>query len=62
MKSENIPQINMEEWAKQQSELETQQKIIEKIVTFQQRAKDFNLELLKDIQHRKVEEDKIRRK
>lgn len=59
---DNTPQINMEEWAKQQSELESQQKIIEKIVTFQQRAKDFNLELLKDIQHRKVEEDKIRRK
>jgi len=52
----------MEEWTKQQSELETQQKIIEKIVTLQQRAKDFNLELLKDIQQRKAEEDKIRRK
>jgi hypothetical protein len=62
IKVDNTPEVNMEEWAKQQSELETQQKIIEKIVTFQQRAKDFNLELLKDIQHRKVEEDKIRRK
>ena len=61
-KVDNTPQINMEEWTKQQSELETQQKIIEKIVTLQQRAKDFNLELLKDIQHRKAEEDKIRRK
>jgi hypothetical protein len=55
-------EINMEEWTKQQSELESQQKIIEKIVTFQERAKDFNLELLKDIQQRKAEEDKIRRK
>lgn len=61
-KTDNTPQINMEEWTKQQSELESQQKIIEKIVTFQQRAKDFNLELLKDIQQRKAEEDKIRRK
>ncbi len=60
--TDNTPQINMEEWTKQQSELETQQKIIEKIVTLQQRAKDFNLELLKDIQQRKAEEDKIRRK
>ncbi len=56
------PNINTEEWTKQQSEIESQQKIIEKIVTFQERAKDFNLELLKDIQQRKVEEDKIRRK
>ncbi len=56
------PNINTEEWTKQQSELESQQKIIEKIVTFQERAKDFNLELLKDIQQRKAEEDKIRRK
>jgi hypothetical protein len=61
-KNDSTPQINMEEWTKQQSELESQQKIIEKIVTFQQRAKDFNLELLKDIQQRKAEEDKIRRK
>ena len=60
-KDDNTPQINMEEWTKQQRELETQQKIIEKIVTLQQRAKDFNLELLKDIQQRKAEEDKIRR-
>lgn len=62
LKVDNTPEVNMEEWTKQQSELETQQKIIEKIVTFQQRAKDFNLELLKDIQQRKAEEDKIRRK
>lgn len=56
------PQVNTEEWAKQQSEMETQQKLIEKIVTLQQRAKEFNIELLKDIQQRKEEEEKIRRK
>lgn len=57
-----VPQVNTEEWAKQQSEMETQQKLIEKIVTLQQRAKEFNIELLKDIQQRKEEEEKIRRK
>ena len=59
---EVTPQVNTEEWAKQQSEMETQQKLIEKIVTLQQRAKEFNIELLKDIQQRKEEEEKIRRK
>jgi hypothetical protein len=54
--------INTDDWAKQQSEMDTQQKLIEKIVTLQQRAKDFNIELLKDIQQRKEEEEKIRRK
>ena len=56
------PEVNTEEWTKQQSEMETQQKLIEKIVTLQQRAKEFNIELLKDIQQRKEEEEKIRRK
>ncbi len=55
-------QIQNEEWAKQQLELESQQKNIEKTITLQQRAKDFNLELLKDIQQRKVEESKIKKK
>jgi hypothetical protein len=60
--NKDITKIETEEWAKQQSELESQQKLIEKIVTLQQRAKDFNIELLKDIQQRKEEEEKIRRK
>ena len=62
---QNIPQLTSqqnEEWTKQQTELESQQKIIEKTITLQQRAKDFNLELLKDIQQRKVEESKIKKK
>ena len=37
-------------------------KNIEKTITLQERAKDFNLELLKDIQQRKVEESKIKKK
>ncbi len=60
--SNQISQLQNEEWAKQQIELESQQKNIEKTITLQQRAKDFNLELLKDIQQRKVEESKIKKK
>jgi hypothetical protein len=55
-------QLQNEEWEKQQLELESQQKNIEKTITLQQRAKDFSLELLKDIQQRKVEESKIKKK
>ncbi len=60
--SNQISQLQNEEWAKQQIELESQQKNIEKTITLQQRAKDFNLELLKDIQQRKVEESKKKKK
>jgi len=56
------PEINHEEWKLQQTELESQQKNIEKIITLQQRAKDFNVELLKDIKLRKIEESKIKKK
>jgi hypothetical protein len=60
--SNHTSNLQNEEWAKQQLELESQQKNIEKTITLQQRAKDFNLELLKDIQQRKVEESKIKKK
>ena len=60
--SQQLTQLQNDEWAKQQIELESQQKNIEKTITLQQRAKDFNLELLKDIQQRKVEESKIKKK
>lgn len=56
------PEINNEEWKLQQTEMESQQKTIEKIITLQQRAKDFNVELLKDIKLRKIEESKIKKK
>jgi flagellar biosynthesis GTPase FlhF len=56
------PEINHEEWKLQQTEMESQQKNIEKIITLQQRAKDFNVELLKDIKLRKIEESKIKKK
>jgi hypothetical protein len=56
------PEVNHEEWRLQQTELESQQKSIEKIITLQQRAKDFNVELLKDIKQRKIEESKIKKK
>jgi hypothetical protein len=56
------PEVNHEEWKLQQTEMETQQKTIEKIITLQQRAKDFNVELLKDIKQRKIEESKIKKK
>ena len=59
---EKVSHIQNEEWTKQQLELESQQKNIEKTITLQERAKDFNLELLKDIQQRKVEESKIKKK
>lgn len=38
-----------------------QQMMIEKLLTFQNKAKKYNLELLEDIKQRKKEEDKIRR-
>ena len=53
---------NNDEWSRQQKEMEIQQKTIEKIITLQQREKDFNLELLKDIQQRKLEESKMKKK
>jgi hypothetical protein len=40
---------------------EQQQMMIEKLLTFQNKAKKYNLELLEDIKQRKKEEDKIRR-
>ena len=58
----NIPEVNHEEWKLQQTEMETQQKTIEKIITLQQRGKDFNVEILKDIKQRKIEESKIKKK
>ena len=58
----NVAPTNTDEWKKQEEELAKQQKLIEKTLTFQQRAKDFNLELLKDIQQRKVEESKNKKK
>jgi len=38
-----------------------QQMMIEKLLTFQNKAKKYNLELLEDIKQRKKEEEKIRR-
>jgi hypothetical protein len=40
---------------------EQQQMMIEKLLTFQNKAKKYNLELLEDIKQRKKEEEKIRR-
>lgn len=55
-------EINEDEWKKQQSELKSQEETLQKIITFQARAKDFNIELLKDIQQRKIEETKNKKK
>jgi hypothetical protein len=55
-------EINEDEWKKQQSELKSQEETLQKIITFQSRAKDFNIELLKDIQQRKIEETKNKKK
>jgi hypothetical protein len=51
-----------DEWKKQHSELKSQEETLKKIITFQARAKDFNIELLKDIQQRKIEETKNKKK
>jgi len=51
-----------EEWAKQQEQLVNQQKLIAHIINLQQKGKDYNLEILKDIQQRKKEEEQIKKK
>ena len=49
-------------WEKQQQLMEEQQKMIAKIVNLQQKAKEYNLEILEDIKQRKKEEEKIKKK
>ena len=46
--------IDQDAWKEQQA-------MIEKLLTFQNKAKKYNLELLEDIKQRKKEEEKIRR-
>ena len=39
-----------------------QQKLIEKVITLQNKEKEYNLEILKDLKERKKEEEKIKKK
>jgi hypothetical protein len=50
----NTDEIDQEAWKQQQM-------MIEKLLTFQNKAKKYNLELLEDIKQRKKEEEKIRK-
>ena len=43
-----------------QQEWEKQQQIIARVVNLQQKAKEYNLELLEDIKQRKKEEEKLK--
>jgi len=54
------PEMNEQELMQQ--EWEKQQQIIARVVNLQQKAKEYNLELLEDIKERKREEEKIKKK
>ena len=54
------PETNEQELMQQ--EWEKQQQIIARVVNLQQKAKEYNLELLEDIKERKREEEKIKKK
>ena len=56
------PDNNLSEWEKQQKIMEEQQKIIARIVNLQQKGKEYNIEILKDIKQRKKEEENIKKK
>jgi len=49
-------------WDKQQQIMAEQQKLIEKVITLQNKGKEYNLEILKDLKDRKKEEEKIKKK
>ena len=54
------PKLNEQEIMQQ--EWEKQQQIIARVVNLQQKAKEYNLELLEDIKQRKKEEEKLKKK
>ena len=56
-----VQENEKDEWTKQQELMEEQQKMIAKVVNLQQKAKEYNLELLEDIKQRKKEEEKIKK-
>ena len=54
------PKLNEQEIMQQ--EWEKQQQLIARVVNLQQKAKEYNLELLEDIKQRKKEEEKLKKK
>ena len=58
----NQEQNQNQEQETMQQEWEKQQQIIARVVNLQQKAKEYNLELLEDIKQRKKEEEKLKKK
>lgn len=56
------PLSQEEEWEKQQEQMANQQKLIARVINLQQKGKEYNLEILKDIKQRKKEEEQIKKK
>lgn len=59
---DNNAEQDTSSWDKQQQIMAEQQKLIEKVITLQNKEKEYNLEILKDLKERKKEEERIKKK